>query len=62
MRFGTNIGSLNVINHVDYHGKSNTHRRTDDGNNAEKRILSQSVNDCLIFIGIFFLRKQHYSS
>jgi hypothetical protein len=41
MRFGTNIGSLNVINHVDYHGKSNTHRRTDDGNDAEKRILSQ---------------------
>ncbi|CCY88594.1 unknown [Bacteroides intestinalis CAG:564] len=46
MRFGTNIGSLNVINHVDYHSKSNTYRRTDNGNDAEKRILSQKCK-CL---------------
>lgn len=39
MRFGTNIGSLNVIDHINHHGKSNTHRRTDNGNDTKEWIL-----------------------
>lgn len=62
MRFGTNIGSLNVINHVDYHGKAILTAVPMMETTLKNGFCRKSVNDCLIFIGIFFLRKQHYSS